>query len=176
MSTAFPDSTRLHYRRLTFGDAAFLVALVNSPDWLAYIGDRGVRTVAEAHAYLQDKLFAAMSAPEFGPYAMCLREGDRPIGTIGIYDRPGLDVPDLGFALLPAYIGQGYGEESARAALSFAERHQITELSAISDPRNAASAGLLKKLGFRQNGSVVLPGQTLELVKWAWNSPSADLD
>lgn len=163
-----PDSARLHYRRPTLDDAAFLLALVNSPDWLAYIGDRGVRTEADARAYMEAKLVPAMTAPEFGPYAACLRSDGTPIGTVGIYDRPGLDVPDLGFALLPAYIGRGYGEESARAALRFAERRGITNLSAISDPRNTASAGLLKKVGFRQNGTAVMPGETLELTKWAW--------
>jgi hypothetical protein len=31
-------------RQLTVEDSAFILELVNDPDWLRFIGDRGVRT------------------------------------------------------------------------------------------------------------------------------------
>jgi hypothetical protein len=39
------ETDRLRLRHLALGDAPFIVALLNDPDWLRYIGDRGVRTI-----------------------------------------------------------------------------------------------------------------------------------
>lgn len=44
---------RLELRRLTTADAVFVRELVNDPEWLRHIGDRGVRTVADAEDYLR---------------------------------------------------------------------------------------------------------------------------
>ena len=38
------ETERLTLRRLTDDDAPFLLALLNEPSFLRYIGDRGVRT------------------------------------------------------------------------------------------------------------------------------------
>lgn len=33
-------------------DAPFIVELLNSPNWLQYIGDRSIKTVTDAQSYL----------------------------------------------------------------------------------------------------------------------------
>ena len=47
------ETPRLFLRRLHEGDAAFIFALVNDPDWLRNIGDKGVRTDDDARAYIR---------------------------------------------------------------------------------------------------------------------------
>lgn len=39
---------------LTIKDAEFIVELLNDPDWLRYIGDRGVNNVQDALVYIQN--------------------------------------------------------------------------------------------------------------------------
>jgi hypothetical protein len=48
------ETDRLRLRHLASGDAPFIVALLNDPDWLRYIGDRGVRDEDQAVAYIQN--------------------------------------------------------------------------------------------------------------------------
>ena len=48
------ETERLTIRRLTLDDAEFIRELLNDPDFLKFIGDRGVRTVDDAVAYLKN--------------------------------------------------------------------------------------------------------------------------
>jgi len=48
---ALIETKRLSLRRFTPADAAFALELVNDPAWLRFIGDRGVRTLDDAHIY-----------------------------------------------------------------------------------------------------------------------------
>ena len=46
------ETERLILRRLTAGDSEFMLALLNDPLWLRFIGDRGVRTLDDARDYI----------------------------------------------------------------------------------------------------------------------------
>ena len=46
------ETPRLILRRLTLDDAPFILELVNDPDWLRHIGDKNVRSLDDARAYL----------------------------------------------------------------------------------------------------------------------------
>ena len=156
-------STRLTYRRLAFSDAPFLIELLNSKGWLDNIGDRNVRTTEEAEIYLRDRIYPTCDKPWSGPYLMHLIETNEPIGTIGIYARPGLDIPDIGFALLPKFFRKGYATEAANCAIDLAKKHKVPALSAIALPTNEASVNLLKQLGFEPKHMVTLPEDDAEL-------------
>src|SRR4051812_38132827 len=58
------ETEHLSLRRLSADDAAFILELVNDPDWLQFIGDRGVHTLADARDYILN-----------GPVAMYQRVG-----------------------------------------------------------------------------------------------------
>jgi len=55
---------RLTIRPFSLDDAAFIVALVNDPDWLRFIGDMAVHSEDDARRYL-----------ESGPLAMYRQHG-----------------------------------------------------------------------------------------------------
>ena len=46
------STARLDVRWVRDDDADFIVELVNDPDWLRYIGDRGIHTPDEARAWM----------------------------------------------------------------------------------------------------------------------------
>jgi len=52
------ETERLTLRPLTTGDAAFILELVNDPDWLRNIGDRNVHTLADAERYITNSPMA----------------------------------------------------------------------------------------------------------------------
>jgi RimJ/RimL family protein N-acetyltransferase len=141
------ETDRLILRRLDPGDAAFILGLVNEPSWVQFIGDKGVRTLDDARAYILNGPMAMYERYGFGLYWTGLKSGE-PIGICGLVKRPALDDVDLGFALLPAYWGNGYAAESAAAVLDLAHRALgLERIVAITSQDNVRSIRLLEKLG-----------------------------
>ncbi|MEM6783886.1 MAG: GNAT family N-acetyltransferase [Bacteroidota bacterium] len=156
---------RLTLRHLTDADAPFLVRLLNEPPFMRYIGDRGVRTEAEARAYLRTGRWARYADVGHGLYAVERQADGVPLGICGLLKRDTLDAPDLGFALLQEHWGHGYAHEAARAVLAQeAPALGLGRVLAITVPDNAASIALLKRLGFRGD----TPTQDSVLQRYVW--------
>jgi [ribosomal protein S5]-alanine N-acetyltransferase len=156
-SIAVLISTRLVLRQLNNDDAPFILALLNEPSWLHYIGDKQVRSIADAEAYIQSGPADMVARPGFGLLLVNLKEGGEPIGICGLLKRQSLQHVDLGFAFAPKHWGRGYAQEAANATLLHA--HQalgLDKVLAVTTRDNIASIGLLTKLGFRLEGKVQL--------------------
>lgn len=160
------ETERLALRRLDVEqDAAFVLRLLNDPDWLTYIGDRGVRNLEDARHYLREGPVASYARHGHGLYAVEDSTDGALAGICGLLRRDFLDGPDLGFAFLPDFRRRGYAFEASVAVL----RHERRELGlervfAVTSPDNAASIRLLGKLGFRPDGSIRPPGDAEKLV------------
>lgn len=152
---------RLTLRYLTLDDAPFMLELVNDPDFLRHIGDRGVRTLEEARRYLSDGPIASYEQHGFGLFMTQLRDDATQIGTCGLLKRSALADVDVGFAFLPAFRGRGYATEAAAAVLAWGkEKKGLQRIIAIVSPENVGSARVLEKIGLRDGGSTRLPGET----------------
>ena len=159
---------RLCLRELSPRDAPFVLGLLNEPSFLQNIGDRGVRTLADARAYVVNGPVASYTLHGFGLYLVELTETEQPIGICGILRRDALPDPDLGFAFLPAYWGRGFAFEAAAAVQRYARNELgLGRLLAITSPGNDASIRLLEKLGFRFEGMTRLGDDEEELKLFA---------
>jgi RimJ/RimL family protein N-acetyltransferase len=159
------ETERLILRRLSVDDAAFMRRLVNEPSWLEFIGDRGVRTEADAREYLRAGAIASYERHGFGLWAVEIRGRDTPIGICGLVKRDFLEDVDLGFAFLPEFWGKGYAREAAAAAVDFARRELgMRRLVAITATANRRSIDLLGKLGFAFEKTVSHPGDRGEVL------------
>lgn len=148
---------RLTLRELQRTDAAFALRLYNEPSFLQHIGDKGVRTLADAETNLQQGAIASYAEHGYGMWLVENQQGEA-IGLCGLIKRDFLTETDLGYAYLPEYFGQGYAYEAASAVLAYAAKHTaLTTVVAIVSPANLASKALLKKLGFTQHGQVLVP-------------------
>jgi [ribosomal protein S5]-alanine N-acetyltransferase len=144
---------RLVLREFTDDDAAFYLELVNSPGWIAAIADFGVRDLAAARERLHRTVIAAYDTHGFGFWRVELRSGATPIGLCGVIHRDGLDHPDLGYALLEPFWGNGYAREAARASIAVVTgTYRVGTLCAFTAPDNPRSAALLLDCGFRDEG------------------------
>lgn len=140
-------TARLTLRELDHGDDAFILELLNEPGFLRYIGDKGVRTRADARHYLDQGPRDSYARHGYGLYAACLPDGTR-LGMCGLVRREGLDHADLGFAFLQRHWGQGYAAESARAVLATAFGPlKLPRVVAITSLDNAGSIAVLTKVG-----------------------------
>jgi RimJ/RimL family protein N-acetyltransferase len=150
-STALAFETeRLMLRRLDEGDADFIFELVNDPDWLRYIGDKGVKTLDDARNYIRTGPMEMYERFGFGLLMVESKESGTPIGICGLLKRDTLDDVDIGFAFLPAFRAQGYAREAAAATLAYAKDVlNLGRVIAITAPDNHDSARLLEKIGLR---------------------------
>jgi len=147
-SMAIIETERLIVHKLGTADGSFIVELVNSPGWLEFIGDRSIKTIADAENYIVNGPMASYQKNGFGLYRLVLKPTGISIGMCGLIKRDTLEHPDIGFALLPSYTGKGYALEAASVILQYErETLGIKKIAAITLEKNHRSIQLLTKLG-----------------------------
>ncbi|MDN3640462.1 GNAT family N-acetyltransferase [Simiduia curdlanivorans] len=150
-------TARLRLEPLDLKHDELIVAVFNDPDFLNFVGDKGIRTLAQAQQYLRDGPMAERQQSGIVNYAVIAAHSGEAIGMCGLLQRPYLPEPDLGYGFLPSARGQGYAYEAASAVL--ASLKAPGTLWAMVNPANAASLALLHKLGFVPYGddNIALP-------------------
>ena len=152
------ETSRLFLRRLTLDDAEMMLDIWTDPDFVRYVGDRGVQTVEQAREAIAEGALLSYAEYGFGPYHVALRDGTA-IGICGLYSRAELDHPDIGYALLEDYRGQGYAYEAADAVLRHCQdTMRLDWIYAIVAPANEPSLALITKLGMRYHRALKLDG------------------
>ncbi|CAM4191756.1 GNAT family N-acetyltransferase [Pseudoalteromonas byunsanensis] len=150
------NTKRLVLRQAHLDDANFILQLLNQASFIDNIADKQVHTVESAHNYIKNAFLEPYTISEKAPYIVTLADGT-PIGIAGFYQRPIFNVPDLGYAFLDDYTGQGFAREAATALLEFArEKLGLASVIAITSPDNAPSAKLLQACGFNYQQKVIL--------------------
>jgi ribosomal-protein-alanine N-acetyltransferase len=159
------QTSRLILRKLTIEDAAFMVRLLNDPSFIQNIGDKGVRTVADAERWLRDSHLASYQKHGFGHYRVELKSTGDVIGMCGLIKREALGEIDVGFAFLPEYWSCGYASEAAAGVMEYGQRELgIQRIVGFVSPHNAGSIRVLEKLGLKFAGEAELaPGDTVHL-------------
>lgn len=144
------ETPRLRLRTATPDDAAFYMELVNDPSWIANIGQRNIHTLEAARAALEAGPMAQFRAHGYSLYIVEQRSDGAPVGMAGLVRRDSLPGPDIGYAIRPAYWGQGYAWEAAAAIVRHAQQVLgLRTLYGITSQQNQASINLLNKLGLR---------------------------
>ena len=161
------DTPRLAIRPFTADDAPFVLELVNDPDFLLHIGDRKVRTLDDARAYIANGPQASYEKNGFGLSVVALKATGEAIGMCGLIRRDHLEDVDIGYAFLPEHRGQGYAREAAAATLAEARALGLGRILAVVSPANERSIALLEKLGFTYERMVRMPGDEVDIRLYA---------
>ena len=141
---------RLTLRPLTLEDATFILELLNEPSFIEHIGDKQVRTLEDARAYIETGPQASHSTHGFGLDRVELSSTLQPIGMCGLLKRDILPDPDVGYAFLPQFWSRGYASAAVRAVLNDAtQRLALKRVAAVVSNDNDASIRLLERIGFR---------------------------
>ncbi len=152
------QTTRLFLDRLHPDDAAFIFELLNTPDWLKFIGDRNIHSDEDARNYI----LKITADPNIIYWVV--RSGEEKIGMVSFIKRKYLDHHDIGFAFLPKFSKQGFAFEAADAVLKESLQdpdHRIILATTMTD--NTNSIHLLEKLGFQFNQEIENEGVKLLL-------------
>jgi RimJ/RimL family protein N-acetyltransferase len=158
------ETERLTLRQLTTDDAEFILGLVNEPSFIQNIGDRQVRTLEDACAYIMNGPVKSYEKHGFGLWAIVLKETNEAIGMCGLIRRDSLEDVDIGYALLPRFWSQGYAVEAARATKIYArDVIGLKRIVAIVDPANEGSIRVLEKIGLHYEKMVRLSADDIDL-------------
>lgn len=157
------ETERLTLRQFTADDAPFIFELVNEPSFIQNIGDRGVRSLADAVKYIETGPITSYARNGFGLYLVALKESGESIGMCGLIKRDALEDVDIGYAFLPKFWSKGYAVESALAAKEQARNLGLKRLVAITDPANAGSVRVLEKIGLTFEKMIRLSADDIEL-------------
>lgn len=158
------ETERLILSRLSLTDKDFIFRLLNEESWKRFIGDKNIKTLADAENYILNVPVKMYDQYGFSLFLVSAKESGASIGLCGLIKRDGLDEVDIGFAFLPEYCGTGYAKESASAVIDYAQNtHGLNRLQAITVSYNLASKKLLESLGFQFRKIIQLEGDTEEL-------------
>ena len=151
------ETNRLILAKITLRDAPFFLELLNTPNYIKYVGDRKIRTLSATKEYLKNGILKSYKKDGFGFYKTLLKSEElKTIGICGLINRDELENVDIGFGFLPEYEGRGFGFESATEVLKLA-RHKfgLRTVAAIVSPNNTNSLKLLNKLGLDYQKRVI---------------------
>ena len=155
-------ANRLRMERISPADHLFIFELVNTPDWIRFIGDKKIKSPEDAKTFIEK-----ITGSENTTYwVVKLKDGGDPIGVITFIKRDYLPHHDIGFAFLPAFVGKGYAFEATHAILRYLASHKLfTTILAFTLPHNAQSIRLLQKLGLQYEMEIEKDGSALHIYK-----------
>lgn len=151
--TPILTTDRLTLRPMTMADAGDLFAVFSDPAVVRYWSAEPWTSVAFAQESIGRALDSYRDRSEVR-LGIALRDTDALIGTVNLHHFfPKNRRCEIGYALGSPHWGKGYATEALEAAIDygFHELH-LNRIEADIDPRNAASAGVLERMGFRKEG------------------------
>lgn len=161
----FYETERLLIRPISLEDADVILELYNMPNFIKFIGDKNLKTLADAENYIKAKFLPQIERLGFGNYLIVLKDGNQKIGGVGIFEREGLDVVDIGFSVLERFEGKGLMFEAAQKVKSIGmEDFGLSKISAITSKENFSSQKLIERLGLKLQKYVTLPNEDEELM------------
>ncbi len=159
------ETDRLIIRPMSLDDAELILELYNMPKFIRFIGNRHINSVTDAENYIKVKFLPQFEKSGFGNYLIVLKEGKEKIGGVGIFQREGLDIADIGFSVLEKFEGKGYMSEAAQKVKSIGmDEFGLQKLSAITVKDNFSSQKLIEKLGLKFQKYITLPNEDEELM------------
>lgn len=159
------ETERLILKPVSLEDAGFFLELYNMPKFIEYIGDRNIRTEKEAEKYIETRFLPQLEKLGFGNYVVILKEENKKIGAVGIFQREGIEIPDIGFSFFENYEGKGLAYESALKLKKSAKTDfGIEKISAMTTKENRSSQKLIEKLGLNFIKYIFLPDDPEELM------------
>jgi ribosomal-protein-alanine N-acetyltransferase len=190
-SPEFPtlETPRLHLREITDSDAPALFAIHSNAGHMQWFGSDPLTDLNGALELV--KLFAGWRQQANPGTRWGIELKDRPglVGTCGLFGwNRGWSKCTLGYELSPEATGQGLMREALEAVIPWGlAAMKLNRIEALVHERNAASLGLLARLGFVQEGRLrqvaFWNGQhhdmlqlSLLAAEWPGPSPVAMLD
>jgi [ribosomal protein S5]-alanine N-acetyltransferase len=149
---------RLNLKLVNLADAEFIRVLVNTPEWIQFIGNRNIKSIADAESYIQKMI----DGENLLIWVVRLNDSQTPIGMISFIKRNYLEHYDIGFGFLNDYKKQGYAFEASKVVLNDAiSNGDHSQILATTIKDNVNSILLLERLGLQFQTKIENEGEEL---------------
>ncbi|MWB97887.1 GNAT family N-acetyltransferase [Agromyces seonyuensis] len=151
-------SDRLCLRPWEETDADFLFDLESRPETVRYLGPHAKPMTERSEAIASIHRRRALDHHVHGIWAVTVKATGDLVGNLLLKPIPlstgtGGDAPvEIGWHLHPNAQGAGYATEAAQAVLADASTRGLLLAIAVTDPRNAASQRVCRRLGMQERG------------------------
>ncbi len=147
------QTERLLLRPLQAADAQPLFAMYSDPKVMRYWSSAPWTSIAAAHEMIS-KDQKSLPAGEHLRLGIEIRSTQECIGTCSLFNfMAQCRRAEIGYGLASSFWGHGYMHEALAALLAYGfDELGLNRVEADIDPRNAASARRLERLGFRKEG------------------------
>lgn len=176
----FPELTteRLLLRQLSLDDAPGVHRLRSNEAVMQYINRPLTKTIEDAEAWISVVLGALVQNNGIS-WCLCLKEAPQEhVGSIGLWriDKENYRA-EIGYMLEPCLQGKGLMYEALQKVVAYGfSEMKLHSIEAQLDPRNTASAALLKKGGFVREAffkeNYYWQGQFGDTAVWSLLTPS----
>ena len=147
------QTERLYFRKWQDQDYGAIRELFQDEAAIRYIGGA---MGPEASWRLMANYLGHYELRGYSYLAVVTKEGDRLVGSVGLWNSEPWPEPELGYWFFPEAQGKGYATEASREVLSFAKRLQLPSLVSYIDAENEPSIRLAERLGARHDGETEL--------------------
>ena len=157
------SSARFHMVPIKKEHADLVLNLFNTKGWLEFIGDRNIHSLKDAEVFIQN----AENNPNACLWIISLNDNlAKHIGLVTLIKRDYLNYPDIGYALMPNFMGKGIAFEAVKSILNaIIETNEFNQLFAITLPQNFSSLKLLDRLQFKFEKEIIDKNEMLHLYK-----------
>ena len=156
LGTRILQTERLILRPFLEEDAeAMFDNWASDPEVTEFLSWPTYKSIDDAHAILNQWL-ESYDNPEFYQWAIVLEELGQPIGSISVVNLDNrVDLAEIGYCIGKNWWGQGIMPEALKAVMQYLfEVVGMQRLEAGHDPENSASGAVIRKCGFRYEGTL----------------------
>ena len=163
------ETERLILRPISLADAEDMYEYSSNKETVYYVYYNQYDSIDDAYYSIANYF---MTNP-LGKFGIELKENHKLIGTIDMRVDPLKRSAEIGYILNSKYHRKGYMTEAGEALLSLGfEKLDLEKIFATCDSRNDASAGVMKKLGMKQEAtrrhhSISKQGDWVDLLEFA---------
>lgn len=123
--------------------------MMGDPQTVAHLWDNRVLTPAQAWVNMVMNM-GHWQARGYGFFSVVLKATGEWVGRVGPYYPQGWPEPEIGWAVHPAHVRNGYASEAAKACLDYVFHDLGWDCVAhVIVPGNVASIGVAEKIGSR---------------------------
>ncbi len=148
------ETQRLKFRQWSEGDFSSFSYFFSNMSTAKYVG--GIKSAEESWR-LMATYIGHYELHGYSYLAIEEKNEGNLIGTVGLWNSSPWPEPELGYWLLPAYQGKGYGVEAGTAVKDFAlDQLNLDSLVSYIDSDNKPSVKLAQALGGTFDGQIDL--------------------
>jgi len=168
-------SKRVFLRSINDSDSEKILELRSDISVNKFIDRAVMKNIDESVEFIR-MIMKGNESSESYYWVISKNDVDSAIGTICLWNfNEDRTTAEIGFELLPAFQGFGYGSESIDLVLDFAFNElNLKQITAWAHHENSSSIKVLQKKGFHFDGEKTVDGTTVESITYSTYSITRD--